>query len=1077
MSEKPPIRLTHQAYTIGWICALPIEGGAASFMLDEEHADLVNLGSDTNSYWLGSISGHNVAIACLPSGSYGNNSAAAVAARMISTFPNIKVGLMVGIGGGIPSNVRLGDVVISQSKNGHNAVIQWDMGKTEEGGKFKRTGSLNNPPTAVMTALSKFQANSVRSRQKIKACLEGLKSREEAKAFLKSDSMKDPLDATLGAHDTMAIHYGLIASGNQVIKDAATRDRLNADYDGDLLCFEMEAAGLMNDFPCLVIRGICDYSDEHKNKVWQEYAAAVAAACAKSFLSVLPASEITGMKTIHDFVPSSFLQDVKKIFWGDKKEDATPPAVSEKILASEASEKMNDQALPTQTDKPIAGDTGAQSKDTKPQKGSPTQSSQPSQPILSPSTSSPSPSSSQTPPPLADRGYDTQQEMGTNTQPSQHELKQQRDSASELDSSPSSQSNEEYSHPPKSPPEAPQYRVDHSQMPLSQGQFKGNNFERSDYGGETQGQNGYNSEGQPTQPESGNYSPGAPGLRDAAYQATRYSSPANDNSNNASGQYIGISQEQYGDNLERQPGWPGNSNLTAGALDPRNAPYQMSPYQSLANSDSNNIPGSYNGSYGGNPQVQNGNNVGGQPTWSGNGSYSPQTPGPRDAAYQTPPYQSPVNKNTPGQNHGNYSGVPQDQNSLYPQTPPSTWSRNGSYTIGAPNPQDSHYQTPPYQSPVYSNNSQVSNQYDGNYTGNLHDQNGGNSQTLPTWSGNRGYTPVTARPQDNVYQMSLCQSPGYNGDASPPGQYNGYGTAIEPTVPYGYSQNSPAQTPGYSGNHYQNGPEAGQGNYHDGYSGNNGILVGGNGGPYNARPRLNDPQIRQALFQAIESRDVSYVEQLLRDGADPDMRDLSGCTLLWRAAQNGHLAIVRLLLQYPADDSVLLLAVEAGTCDGRRRDGLLGLLISHGALGAISGSDEYSGNRSDQELAWWRHTLVGEWTGSYNYQPPSSVESMGFHIGQVFREAPRVLRKGLILFSGRGEDTVAPFVVYGQVMPGRSVRFVKLYPAFGWTYQGRIMGDEDGGWCLQGQWRKKFSGPPGGHFMLKSWSRGLQTLY
>ncbi|EHK51008.1 hypothetical protein TRIATDRAFT_54774 [Trichoderma atroviride IMI 206040] len=298
MSKKPPIRLTHQAYTIGWICALPIEGGAASFMLDEEHADLVNPGSDTNSYWLGAISGHNVAIACLPSGSYGNNSAATVAARMISTFPNIKVGLMVGIGGGIPSNVRLGDVVISQSKNGHNAVIQWDMGKTEEGGKFKRTGSLNNPPTAVMTALSKFQANSVRSRQKIKACLEGLKSREEAKAFLKSDSMKDPLDATLGAHDTMGIHYGLIASGNQVIKDAATRDRLNADYDGDLLCFEMEAAGLMNDFPCLVIRGICDYSDEHKNKVWQEYAAAVAAACAKTFLSVLPASEITGMKTI-----------------------------------------------------------------------------------------------------------------------------------------------------------------------------------------------------------------------------------------------------------------------------------------------------------------------------------------------------------------------------------------------------------------------------------------------------------------------------------------------------------------------------------------------------------------------------------------------------------------------------------------------------------------------------------------------------------------------------------------------------------------------------------------------------------
>lgn len=85
--------------------------------------------------------------------------------------------------------------------------------------------------------------------------------------------------------------------------------------------------------------------------------------------------------------------------------------------------------------------------------------------------------------------------------------------------------------------------------------------------------------------------------------------------------------------------------------------------------------------------------------------------------------------------------------------------------------------------------------------------------------------------------------------------------------------------------------------------------------------------------------------------------------------------------------------------------------------------------------------------------------------------------EGLVLFSDGGEDTVAPFTVYGQVMPGRSVRVVKLYPDCGWTYQGRIRGDEGGGWCLEGQWGPKFSGPPGGYFMLKSWARNLQTLY
>ena len=86
----------------------------------------------------------------------------------------------------------------------------------------------------------------------------------------------------------MKIHYGLIASGNQVVKDAGFRERINERLGGNVLCFEMEAAGPMNNFPCIVIRGICDYADSHKNYSWQEHAAAVAAAFAKEFLSVVP---------------------------------------------------------------------------------------------------------------------------------------------------------------------------------------------------------------------------------------------------------------------------------------------------------------------------------------------------------------------------------------------------------------------------------------------------------------------------------------------------------------------------------------------------------------------------------------------------------------------------------------------------------------------------------------------------------------------------------------------------------------------------------------------------------------------
>ncbi|CEI70940.1 hypothetical protein FVEN_g9690 [Fusarium venenatum] len=82
--------------------------------------------------------------------------------------------------------------------------------------------------------------------------------------------------------DNPAIHYGLIASSNRLMKDAVPRDALAAKKD--VLCFEIEAAGLINHFPCLVIRGICDYSDLHKNKEWQGFAAIIAAAYTKDLL-------------------------------------------------------------------------------------------------------------------------------------------------------------------------------------------------------------------------------------------------------------------------------------------------------------------------------------------------------------------------------------------------------------------------------------------------------------------------------------------------------------------------------------------------------------------------------------------------------------------------------------------------------------------------------------------------------------------------------------------------------------------------------------------------------------------------
>ena len=101
--------------------------------------------------------------------------------------------------------------------------------------------------------------------------------------------------------EEVVVHYGTIASGNQVMRDGATRDRVSSQFGG-VLCFEMEAAGLMNGFPFLVMRGICDYADSHKNKEWQAYSAGTAAAYAKEVLSVIPATEVTITPTVDEVI-------------------------------------------------------------------------------------------------------------------------------------------------------------------------------------------------------------------------------------------------------------------------------------------------------------------------------------------------------------------------------------------------------------------------------------------------------------------------------------------------------------------------------------------------------------------------------------------------------------------------------------------------------------------------------------------------------------------------------------------------------------------------------------------------------
>jgi nucleoside phosphorylase len=317
-------------YPVGWICAISTEYVAAQAFLDEKHEGPEYVSpNDNNDYTLGKIGKHNVVIAVLPDGEYGTSSAASVARDMLHSFSNVRIGLMVGIGGGAPSpkhDIRLGDVVVSAPRDEKGGVFQYDFGKTIQDQSFRLTGFLNQPPMIMRTAVTglkaQYESDGHRLEEAVKNILE--KKPRLRKKYQRLNPSSDRLYQIRVVHpndeascatvcdddpsnlilrpertedeDNLTIHYGLIASANQLMKDALVRDRLAAEKD--VLCFEMEAVGLMNHFPCLIIRGVCDYSDSHKNKEWQGYAAMVAAAYAKDLLCRIPPNRVEAEEKI-----------------------------------------------------------------------------------------------------------------------------------------------------------------------------------------------------------------------------------------------------------------------------------------------------------------------------------------------------------------------------------------------------------------------------------------------------------------------------------------------------------------------------------------------------------------------------------------------------------------------------------------------------------------------------------------------------------------------------------------------------------------------------------------------------------
>ncbi|GKZ31891.1 hypothetical protein AbraIFM66950_000827 [Aspergillus brasiliensis] len=313
--------------------------------------------ADKNTYTLGCISHHNIVLICLPT--MGTIAAASAVTSLLHTFPSISYVLLVGIGGGIPSNgVRLGDVVVSVPVSG---VVAWDRGilagngvvvvDQNRGGAGRRLEAGLGLSVKRVLDEFKHEGDSMGVRRRINECLDDVEGKfpRLVPRWTRCDGLRDPLlllrwwrvcsclclvgwvvwkvimasivwllglwglgmvgfeierrvrkekkiraGAKAGEKKerNIRVHYGLIASGNFVVKDAGARDALSNGFEDGILCVEMEAAGVMDQIPCIVVRGICDYADSGKNKDWQEYVAMVAAAYARVLLESLSPEDV-----------------------------------------------------------------------------------------------------------------------------------------------------------------------------------------------------------------------------------------------------------------------------------------------------------------------------------------------------------------------------------------------------------------------------------------------------------------------------------------------------------------------------------------------------------------------------------------------------------------------------------------------------------------------------------------------------------------------------------------------------------------------------------------------------------------
>jgi nucleoside phosphorylase len=305
LSEGKQVLRERRVPTIGIITALPKEHIAMEVLLENVQEFIVPGEGASRRYTVGEIPLVNggmrtVVLALLPN--MGTSAAATRAVRLLEHFSQVKDIVMVGIAGGVPNpakpddHVRLGDIVVSNQYG----VIQYDfIKKTREEVVYR---PLPHPPGAqLLLAVRYLESGAMKGEHPwnilISRGMKVLHLTRPTRAMDVLISTTEPGNVVSHPKDPKRkageprIFIGPIASANTLLKDAVLRDDLRDRFG--VKAIEMEAAGVATaswdvGVGYLVVRGICDYCDDNKNDLWQEYAAVVAAAYTRALLASIP---------------------------------------------------------------------------------------------------------------------------------------------------------------------------------------------------------------------------------------------------------------------------------------------------------------------------------------------------------------------------------------------------------------------------------------------------------------------------------------------------------------------------------------------------------------------------------------------------------------------------------------------------------------------------------------------------------------------------------------------------------------------------------------------------------------------